>query len=78
MEISLGYIRLKPLGQLKTERLEIIGNHSTTRITPYQVLLPTTSLRTLALSRYINPLTLMDALRPKVGSTEVIVHPELE
>jgi len=62
----------------KTERLEIVGGRSKFEDYLYQALLPMENLRVLTLSRCEDISSFAQALRPRMGSSEVMVCPKLE
>jgi hypothetical protein len=62
----------------KTELLEILRSNPPSRDAPHRALLPMKTLRTLMLYRCENIYTFMDALRPSMSSSEVVVCPKLE
>ena len=74
----LGLEALDRLDTSKIERLKVTSSgHSLTRPS-YRGLIPLKILRTLTLSRCINPYTFMDALSPNTGTSGVVPCPELE
>ena len=62
----------------KAERLKIFGGYFPTEDYLYQALLPMENLRVLTLSRCKYVSSFVQALRPGIGSSEVIVCPKLE
>ena len=69
---------LTGLDTSKTERLEIDRGNGLARDPLYQALLSTTNLRTLTLFRCTRSHTFIEALDPRMDSSEVVVCPKLE
>ena len=79
--IDTPYSALESLVHFDTSmafRLEVISSDRPFRFPPYQKLRFLKNLRTLTLSRCINPYIFTDALHPGLSSPEVVACPKLE